>query len=91
MRSLSKAQREELLGQAGLPVRIPTEQALAMKADLSLPWNKLRVISRQVTIMLIDVGVQEIHYTRMMCMDSQMDERPECDVCERKEAAGNGK
>ena len=48
VRSLSKEQREELIGQAGLPIKIPTDQALAMKADLSLPWNKLRVISRYV-------------------------------------------
>ena len=59
------------------PVRIPTEQALAMKAaDLSLPWNKLRVISSHVGVL-------------MMCMDSQVDERPERDVCEC-EAAGTG-
>ena len=44
--ALSKEQREELLGQAELPMRIPTEQALFMKADLCQPWNKLRVISR---------------------------------------------
>lgn len=43
VRSLS---REELLGTAGLPIEIPTDQALAMKADLSLPWNKLRVVRR---------------------------------------------
>lgn len=41
VRSLSKEQREELLGKAGLLIEIPTDQALAMKADLSLPWNKL--------------------------------------------------
>ena len=46
VRSLSRQKIEELLGQDGLPIKIPTNQALAMKADLSLPWNKLRVISR---------------------------------------------
>ena len=46
MRSLSKEEREELLGKAGLPIEIPTDHALAMKADLSLPWNKLRIVRR---------------------------------------------
>ena len=44
IRSLSKEQREQLLQQAHLPVVIPTDHALAMKADLSLPWNKLRIM-----------------------------------------------
>ena len=86
MQSLSKAQREELLGQAGLPIRIPTEQALAMKADLSLPWNKLRVIRRQVTIMLIHVDIHKCQRSYNVpydvCTDSQIDERSQCDVCE---------
>ena len=46
IRSLTTEQREELLQQAQLPVVIPTDHALAMKADLALPWNKLRVIRR---------------------------------------------
>jgi hypothetical protein len=44
LRSLDKAGREELLRNAG---DIPAEQGLAMKADLGLPWNKLRIIQRQ--------------------------------------------
>ena len=46
IQSLSKEQREELLAQAKLPLLIPTDHALAMKADLALPWNKLRVVRR---------------------------------------------
>ena len=46
IRSLTMEQREELLQQAQLPVVIPTNHALAIKADLSLPWIKLRVIRR---------------------------------------------
>ena len=45
VRSLSKEQREQLLQQVQLPVVILTDHAFAMKADLSLPWNKLRIIS----------------------------------------------
>ncbi len=43
---LSKSQREELLQQVQLPVVIPADHALAMKADLAIPWTKLRVLRR---------------------------------------------
>ena len=46
IRALSKEQQEDLLQGIHLPVVIPTEQALAMKADMAIPWNKLRVIRR---------------------------------------------
>ena len=47
VRCLSKEERQELLRGAGLPVVIPADHALALKADLSLPWAKLRTV-RQV-------------------------------------------
>ena len=43
---MSKEQREQHLQQAQLPVVIPTDHALAINVDLSLPWNKLRIIRR---------------------------------------------
>lgn len=46
LRSLSKEEREEVLREANLPVVIPPDHALAIKADLALPWAKMRVISR---------------------------------------------
>ena len=46
IQSLTKDQWEELLAKANLPVVIPTDHALAMKADLSISWSKLRVIRR---------------------------------------------
>ena len=46
IKSLSKAEREDLLQQACLPIVIPPEHALAMKADLGIPWNKLRILRR---------------------------------------------
>ena len=46
IQSLTKAEREELLHNAQLPIIIPTSQALAMKADLGIPWNKLRILRR---------------------------------------------
>ena len=46
IKSLSKAEREDLLQQTCLPIVIPPEHALAMKADLGIPWNKLRILRR---------------------------------------------
>ena len=46
LQALSKNDREELLREANLPVQIPPDHALALKADLALPWAKMRVISR---------------------------------------------
>ena len=46
IKSLSKEEREELLQQAGLPVHIPIDHSLAIKADLGIPWRKLRILRR---------------------------------------------
>ena len=43
---LSREQREELLQQAQLPLVIPADHALALKANLSIPWTKFRVLRR---------------------------------------------
>lgn len=47
LKTLTKPEREEILRNARLSLEIPAEQGLAMKADLGLPWNKLREIRRQ--------------------------------------------
>ena len=44
--SLSKADRQSLLQTADSMVAIPAEDILAMKADLSITWSKLRVLRR---------------------------------------------
>lgn len=46
VKALTKEEREAVLQQAHLPIHIPPNHALAMKADLALPWAKMRVISR---------------------------------------------
>ncbi len=46
LRVLTKEEREEVLREAGLPIKIPPDHALAMKADLALPWAKMWSISR---------------------------------------------
>lgn len=46
IRALSREEREDVLKEAQLPIIIPPDHALAIKADLALPWSKMRVISR---------------------------------------------
>ena len=46
VRALPLSMRKELLAEAGLPIEIPANHALAMKANLSISWNKLRVLRR---------------------------------------------
>ena len=48
LRSLSRDERSNLFLDAGQTIDIPPEQGLAMKADLAIPWNKLRVIRRLI-------------------------------------------
>jgi hypothetical protein len=47
IRHLSREDRQSLLFSGGFTIDIPPEQGLAMKADLAIPWNKLRTIRRQ--------------------------------------------
>lgn len=46
MHALTKEEREKVLKEAQLPIEIPPDHALAIKADLGLPWSKMRRISR---------------------------------------------
>lgn len=46
VKSLSMKEREEILQQGQFPITIPNDHALAMKADLGIPWNKLRIVRR---------------------------------------------
>ena len=49
IKALTTVERETLLQDAQLPIIIPTDHALAMKADLGIPWNKLRILRRLET------------------------------------------
>ena len=65
MRALPKERRQQLLQEVGLPLEIPAEHALAMKATLSISWNKLRILRRYIQI-FIQVHVcmhMNVHYT----------------------------
>lgn len=46
LKALSKSEREDIIESAQLPVVIPTDHSLAMKADLGISWTKLRIIRR---------------------------------------------
>ena len=46
MHSLTKQERQSLLREAGFTVDIPPDVGLALKADLALPWRKLRILRR---------------------------------------------
>ena len=46
VRALTREERCKLLQEAGFSTDIPAEHGLAMKADIGLPWAKLRVIRR---------------------------------------------
>ena len=46
VKALTQTERDDLLQQAQLPVVIPANHALAIKADLGIPWNKLRILRR---------------------------------------------
>ena len=46
VRVLSSDERQKLLTDAGFSIEIAATKGLAMKADLGIPWNKLRVIRR---------------------------------------------
>lgn len=53
-----KSERETILADAQLPIVIPTDQSLAMKTDLALPWAKLRLINRYICVTLMGEGLK---------------------------------
>ena len=46
VRALSREEREKLLPDVKPPIHIPADYVLTIKADLSIPWNKLRSLRR---------------------------------------------
>ncbi len=55
VRALPKDQRQKLLTDAGVGVAIDATQALAIKADLAIPWYRLRVLRRCVMLFFLQV------------------------------------
>ena len=54
MKALPPGEREELMAIFANPVTISAENALALKADLLIPWKKLRAMRRYI----ITLGIQ---------------------------------
>lgn len=49
VRTCSSAEREQILSElhsGGFKVEVPVSQILGMKADLNIPWTKLREVRR---------------------------------------------
>ena len=48
LRACDSADRKQVLEDLGgaFHVKIPTESSLALKADLNIPWSKLRTLRR---------------------------------------------
>ena len=76
-RSCSAAEREKLLEglQGGMRVIITPSESLAMKADLILPWHKMRIVRRYRTCTKYTYNVHEhVHtcirytYTCIVCI-----------------------
>ena len=61
MRNLSKNESHNLLKEAGVMFELPPEQGLAIKADLVLPWKKLRIIQRLVHPGITDTIYYNVH------------------------------
>ena len=49
VRAIPKEERQKLLSEAGVGVEMTASQALAIKADLAIPWYRLRVLRRCVS------------------------------------------
>ena len=50
MRVIPKEERQKLLSEAGGGVEMSASQALAVKADLAIPWCCLRVLRRWLVV-----------------------------------------
>ncbi len=46
LKALPKKERQKLLEGVALPIQIPPDHCLAIKANLSISWNKLRTLRR---------------------------------------------
>ena len=60
VRALSKEDRQKLLEEAGFGVEMDATQVLAIKADLAIPWYRLRILRRYmyVTSLVLVLQIQ---------------------------------
>ena len=53
---ITTEERELLLVEGGFKVEVSTKQSLGMKADLNIPWAKLRVIRTNSSMCIMYIG-----------------------------------
>jgi hypothetical protein len=51
LRRLGRHERQMIVREAGLNLEIPPGEGLAMKAELEIPWNKIRHMRRYVNLL----------------------------------------
>ena len=65
VRACSAAEREQILSElhdGGFKVEVPVSQILGMKADLNIPWTKIREVRRYNVIALIYwISIRYLH------------------------------
>ena len=44
IRALAKEDRQKILAEAGVAIEINATQSLAIKAELAIPWYRLRIV-----------------------------------------------
>ena len=59
LRRTTPEERQDLLKKAGIVPTITHDEGLAMKADLSIPWNKIRHL-RKYSVVSIHHGIRYI-------------------------------
>ena len=65
VKMLPREMREDLIKDMKFTVHVPPEQSLAMKADLCLPWKKLRIMRRYIYICASTGIIQNAMYRWM--------------------------
>ena len=76
--TLTKMERESLLDSvmgSENSVEIPADEVLAMKADLSLTWSKLRVLRRSVTVIQMKYKVSNVLFFKLTKVDGSMEDK----------------
>eukprot|EP00731_Ephydatia_muelleri_P024162 Em0016g433a len=59
LKSLDRKEKERLLKSAGITKGMTPEQGLALKADLGLPWNRLRMLRRWLKVAGVSLGAEK--------------------------------
>lgn len=58
VKAMPKEDRQKLLEEAGFGIEMDATQVLAIKADLAIPWYRLRILRRYMYVMSL-VQIQQ--------------------------------